>query len=190
MKKRLADLATIRTGFQFRGRVESDPTGNVRLIQIKDIDDERRIRTDALIPVQVDRPEPYLVQQGDVLFLARGHRQFATVIADPLQDAIATGFFFILTVDPKRVHSAYLTWCINQPEFQEAMRPFVRGSHMPLVSKTDFQELTIPVPPLDVQRRIVALNELLDRERRLTTAIQEKRSALVHALSQKAANRR
>jgi restriction endonuclease S subunit len=190
MKKRIASVADVHVGYQFRGKVEPDPRGNVRVIQIKDIDLNRRVRFDDLVRVRLDRPDPYLTEAGNVLFLARGHRQYAVVVTEPVQDVIATGFFFILRLKTTHLLPEFLAWSINQPKFQEAMRPFVRGSHMPLVSKTDFQELTVPVPSLNVQRRIVTLNDLLDQERKLTATLQEKRAALVHALSQKAAHRR
>src|SRR4051812_39072015 len=120
MKKQIKHLADVRAGYQFRGRVEPNRDGTVRVVQIKDITDQRRIRTDDLTPVKLDKPEAYLVQQGDILFLARGHRQFATVIVEPLANTIATGYFFILRLKTDRLLPPYLAWFMNQSEFQEA----------------------------------------------------------------------
>jgi restriction endonuclease S subunit len=183
MKKRIRDIAEIRTGYQFRGKVEPAEDANVAVIQIKDIDDRLNVRLDDLLPVRVDNPEPYLVSQGDVLFLSRGHRQYAAMISESVKDTIATGYFFILHPDERRIRPEFLAWSINQPEFQDALRPFTRGSHMPLVSKTDFQDLTILLPSMAVQDRILALNQLVDRERDLTAALQQKRGELVQAVS-------
>ena len=183
MKNRLRDIAEIRSGYQFRGKVSADEDANVTVIQIKDIDDRLNVRTDDLIPVKVDKPESYLVSQGDVLFLSRGHRQYAAVISEPVQDTIATGYFFILRPTTKLVQTEFLAWSINQSDFQEELRPFVRGSHMPLVSKTDFQDLLITLPPLAVQRQILQLQNLFDRERELTSALLQKRGELVQAIS-------
>lgn len=185
MKKRLKDLADFRIGYQFRGKVEPDPAGNVRVIQIKDIDADLRIRIDGLAPVKLDRPEPYLTQEGDVLFLSRGHRLYAVVVPATAPNTIATGYFFILRPKTRVVLPEYLAWSMNQGDFQEALRPFHRGSYIPMVSKTDVQDLLIRVPPLEVQRQILQLHALLDEERRLAASLQEKRTALIQAVSRK-----
>jgi restriction endonuclease S subunit len=183
LKKRIRDIAEIRTGFQFRGKVEVADDANVALIQIKDIDDRLKVQLQDLLPVKLDNPEPYLVTQGDVLFLSRGHRQYAAPVSEPVRNTVATGYFFILHPNQDMIRSDFLAWSINQPEFQDALRPFTRGSHMPLVSKSDFQDLTIGLPTMAVQDRILALQQLIDRERELTTDLQLKRGKLVGAIS-------
>jgi hypothetical protein len=188
MKKRLRDIADFRIGYQFRGKVKPDPTGAVRVVQIKDIDSDLRIRVPDLTPVSIDKPEPYLTQAGDVLFLNRGHRLYAVVVPELPPNTIATGYFFILRPNPRVMLPEYLAWSLNQPDFQDSLRPYHRGSHIPMVSRIDVEELKIQVPPLEVQRRILALNDLLDEERRLFAAIQEKRSLLVQAVSRKLMN--
>ncbi len=185
MKKKLKDLADIRTGYQFRGKVAASDQANVSVIQIKDVDDKLQVHVSDLVPVKVDKPEAYEVSQGDLLFLSRGHRQYAAEVTEPIRNTIVTGYFFILRPNTKLVEPSFLAWSINHAEFQEAMRPFVRGSHIPLISKADFQDLAIQVPPLAVQRRIIELHRLFDRERELTAAIQSKRGELLQAISRK-----
>ena len=185
MKKRLKSIAEIRTGYQFRGKVSADEDANVAVIQIKDIDERLSVRFDDLVSVKMDKPEPYLVSQGDVLFLSRGHRLYAALISEPVQDTVATGYFFILHPNQRLVRSDFLAWYMNQPDFQDGLRPFLRGSHMPLISKSDFQNLTIKVPPLAVQQRILQLRHLSDREQELASALQQKKAELVEAISRK-----
>lgn len=185
MKKRLKDIADFGIGYQFRGKVKPNPKGAVRVVQIKDIDNDLRIRVDDLVSVNVERPEPYLTQQGDVLFLSRGHRLYAVVVPEVMPNTIATGYFFILRPRDRLVLPEYLAWSMNEPAFQESLRPYLRGSHMPMVSRADVEDLRIHLPPLAVQERIIDLQRLFDRERELTTAIQQKREALLHAVSGK-----
>jgi hypothetical protein len=190
MKKRMRDIAEIRTGYQFRGKVEAADDANVAVIQIKDVDDRLKVRVEDLLPVKLDNPEPYLVTQGDVLFLSRGHRQYAATVSEPVRNTVATGYFFILSPDITLVRPDFLAWSINRTEFQDAVRPYTRGTHMPLVSKSDFQDLTITLPAMAVQDRILALQQLTDRERELTTALQLKRGKLVEAISRDLLNGR
>src|SRR5688572_28942269 len=100
-------------------------------------------------------------------------------------NTIATGYFFILRPRGRLVLPGYLAWSMNQPDLQEALRPYLRGSHMPMVSRADVEDLRIPLPPLDVQRQVLKLNDLLDQERRLSAAIQDRRGLLVQAVARK-----
>lgn len=187
LKLKLKEIADIQAGYQFRGRVEENPTGTVRLIQVKDIDDEHQLRTEDLMTVEPHRdPEPYLVSEGDVLFLSRGHHMGATAITEPLVNTIATGYFYILRVKQKMALPEFLGWYLNHPAFQDKLKPCVQGSNTPMVSRADFEQITIEIPPLEIQQKIVALNELVEKERRLLTRLQEKRAALVHAITMKA----
>lgn len=191
MKQRIRDIAEIRSGYQFRGKVEASDDPNVAVIQIKDLDDRLNARPgevvdiqfDDLVRVRLENPEPHFVRSGDVLFLSRGQRQIAAVISGPVTDTIATGYFFVLRPDTSIVRPGFLAWYINQADFQEELRPFVRGSHMSLVAKIDFQDLLITLPPLAVQEQILQLQNLFDREQELTSALQQKRGELVQAVS-------
>jgi hypothetical protein len=185
MKIRLRDVVELRTGYLFRGKVRPNPKGTVRVVQIKDVDAERRINVAGLDRVTIDKPELYLIEPGDVLFLSRGHRLYGTVVPQVKPNTIATGYFFIMRPKSAAVFPEYLAWTLNQASFQESLKPFHRGSHIPMVSRTDVENLKIELPPVEVQRRVMTLNELVDRERHLMTAIQEKRATVVQAVSRK-----
>jgi hypothetical protein len=184
-KLKLKDIADFRIGYQFRGKVKPDPAGKVRVIQIKDIDAELRVHVSDLVAVNIDRPEPYMTRQGDVLFLSRGHRLYSVVVPEVDPNTIATGYFFILRPKEQVVLPEFLVWSMNQPDFHERLRPFHRGSHMPMIAKTDVENIHIDVPPMDVQQQILALNGLLSEERRLSASILEKRTALIQSVLRK-----
>ena len=185
MKKRIKDIADLRVGYQFRGKVTLDPGSSLRVIQIKDIDPDLRIRVDDLANVHVDRPEPYVTQLGDVLFLSRGYRLYAVVVPEVQPNTVATGYFLILRPKGKVVLPEYLAWSMNQVGFQQSLRPYLRGSHMPMVSKADVEGLRIPLPAIVVQRQILRLNDLLDKERQLSAEIQDRRKLLIQAVARK-----
>ena len=198
MQAKLKNIAGIRNGYQFRGKVEpldleagaNMPPGVVRVIQIKDVDDDWRLHSDNLPAVRLDRaPEKYLAQQGDVLFLSRGQRLLATTITEPLHDTVATGYFFILRLKSDSVLPRYLAWAINQTPFQSVLRTFMKGTLQPLVSRKDIEDLCVEVPPLEVQEAIVAIDDLRVREQHLLAAIRSKRSQLIQAISVETARR-
>ena len=185
---KLKDLAEIQIGYQFRSRVDTVSDGNYRVVQIKDIDSVGKRSTKDLSRIMMKRPvEKYLIDEGDVLFLARGHRNFAIPILDDLHDVIAPGYFFILRPRQELVHPGFLAWYINQSPAQTFIQRIARtGTHMPVVTKTSLEILQIPVPPLDHQHTIVRAAELLDEEVALLERLIQKRKLLVESICLKA----
>lgn len=180
MKAPLHNLATIRSGYQFRGRVEAHALGDVAVIQVKDLREDAAIEADALVKVKLDKsPEPYQVTAGDVLFLSRGTRLIAAAIEQPLHRTIAPGYFFIIRVTDDRVLPAYLAWYINQTPAQNRLKPSHAGTHMPIVPKSAFDSLEIDLPPLNVQRAIVNIAALARRERQLAAELDRARQRLI-----------
>jgi restriction endonuclease S subunit len=199
VKKRLSEIVEIRNGYQFRGKVTpatpaitgrgKEPSGIVHVIQLKDIDDNRHLNTSYLVLVRLPgHLEKYEVRQDDVLFLARGQRLYATAIVEALRNTVATGYFFILR-PTAHVRSRYLAWYLNQPPFQSVLRTFMKGTHQPLVSRKDIENMEVEIPPLGVQEAIAALEDLRIIERQLSLSLQEKRTQLVRAISMQAARR-
>lgn len=180
---RIGEIVDIQAGYQFRGKVEPDLDGNVAILQIKDIEDRRRINPDTIDRIAFDKPyEQYLVHRGDVLFLSRGHRQFAVAVENELTDTIASGYFYILRLRSDRLGPNYLAWYINQPPFQSQLAPHTQGTHMPFVSQSAFQDLVVPIPPLAVQEKVVALADLAEQEQSIFAQLAAKRAALIQSM--------
>lgn len=177
---KLNNLADIQSGYQFRGRVEPHPQGDIAVIQVKDLRDNAGLRPDTLTKVKLDKAaEPYLIHDGDVLFLSRGHRLFAAAITSPLHRTIAPGYFFVIRLHDPRALPEYLAWYINQPPAQNRLKPSHAGTHMPIIPKWAFEELEIELPPIQIQQAIVALSRLSDRERQLSAELEATRRQLI-----------
>ena len=185
---RIGEIANIQTGYQFRGKVEPEADGKVALLQIKDIEDRRRVTPETIDRIEFEKAyDQYLIHPGDILFLSRGHKQFALAIEDEMPDTIASGYFYILRLVTDHLRPAFLAWYINQAPFQAQLAQLSQGSHMPFVSKTEFQDLPVATPPLELQDTIVALSDLSEQEHTILTELAEKRAALIQALTMAAA---
>jgi hypothetical protein len=189
MSRRIAEIAEVRAGYPFRGRVVADPGGNARVVQIRDLDDDGQIRLGQLVTVKAANLENYRFRPRDVLFLARGERRFAIPLPDQTGDALIAASYFFVIRPGAEIDARYLVWVMNQPDFQEAMRVFVKGSSLPQITKTDLLDLPIDVPPLATQQRIVMAHRLMEKERRLMDQIWTKRSALLRAVARNESER-
>ena len=83
--QKLNELVTMQSGYQFRGRVENDPKGDGRLIQLKDITGGEQIQflpNLALIKTK-SIGQQYVLQDGDLLIPNRGKNTLANLIKAP-----------------------------------------------------------------------------------------------------------
>ncbi|MBC7932024.1 MAG: restriction endonuclease subunit S [Rubrivivax sp.] len=179
MKSQLRDIANIRSGYPFRGRVEPALDGEFRVVQIKDISQNARLESGDMLRIDLpDVRHDYLLKTGDVLFASRGTRKQAVVIDDDLENTtFGTQFFAIEARDG--VLPAYLAWYINQQPAQRYLEEHSMGSNVRIVTKEALSRMPIQMPPLDVQRKVVEVHRLSLKEKELMRAIETKRSQLV-----------
>lgn len=189
MKTHVADIADINIGYQFRAKIEPAADGAYPVIQIRDFDEHRFLNTDGLMRVEIDKPaEQYQIRRGDVLFLSRGHRNWAAPIVHDLNNAIAVSHFFVLKIKSADVLPEYLAWYINQAPAQEYLHSNARhGTHMPLVPMSAFKGLTVEIPSVETQKKIVELHKLMEKEKKLLIELEGKRSRLISEACLKAA---
>jgi len=192
MKTKLVSVAEVQIGYQALKRIDPDPQGTHAIIQVKDINNKQELDTSDLYPFIPERePERYQVDKGDVLFMSRGRNNLAYPVRWGLRNTLAASTFFILRLRSESVLPEYLAWAINQPPMQAKLKERTHATTtVPLIPKADFEALKIDVPPLELQRKIVALNDLLVKERELTDRLLEKRAHLIQAVSLGAVGRK
>lgn len=117
------------------------------------------------------------LRQHDVLLTTSGDPgQVALITATPEQITCATNFVRVLRFDPERVLPGYAYHYLSSVPFRSAIAPFVRGTTLKNLSTREaFQAVTVPVPPIEEQRRIAAI---LDHAYRLRRSVIEKLEAL------------
>ena len=179
--QRLKNIAEVQIGYQATGRMMHHGDGTHRLIQLKDVRGDRIQTSDLIAFVPKRDPQPYLVGPGDILFVARGRKNQAVLSTERLENVLAVSNFYIIRAGPA-VLPEYLCWHLGQPAAQDHIRSRVHGSGIKMIKKSDLLELLVPVPPLDVQRKVVAVARLAGEEERLTQAISNKRQELAAAL--------
>ena len=75
----------------------------------------------------------------------------------------------------------YLAWAINQDPFQALIDSVSSGTAVPQITKSNLAELSIDVPEIQTQDRIVAIDVLMKRERALMQTLRDRRTALLRA---------
>lgn len=167
----VADLATVRTGYPFRGPIAEAHSGGVLVAQMKDIDPAAGLQWKAVVRTELTgRKEPDWLQADDILFVPRGQRFFACSIGPPPGLAVCGPHLVLLRLRPgARVNSDFLAWQINQPPVQKQLRVAAEGTNQLSVRISEIEGLRLAVPPIEQQLRIVGLADAAVRERGLLT---------------------
>jgi hypothetical protein len=189
LKTMIKNIACTWVGYQPKGRAEHDDGGTHRLIQIKDFQEDGSIEFDRLSWIVPDRaPGRLEVQNGDVLFSARGKYNAAYALAEVPAHTLAGGNFFVVRLKRRDLLPEYLAWSLNQPVMQDEIRSRMMGTNIPYISKKAFEQLEVSVPPLETQRKICELMRLQKQEQRLLAKLSAKREQLVQAVCCRAAH--
>lgn len=180
MKSDLTAFAEVQAGHPFRGSVPEDPNGNTYALQMRDVSPEGGVAWAGLVRTSLDgRKSPVWLQPGDVIFVARGMRNYAICLIDVPQPAVCSQYFFLLRVKSTGLLPEFLAWQINRAPAQRYLAKNAEGTDQLSIRRGVLEALPIVVPPLAQQHRIVALAKDASRERQvLTTLIRNREQQL------------
>ena len=171
------------SGPTLRERLSDFPAGDIVVLQMKDVSQTDYSITDA--PQKISDigflPHHYL-QKGDILFLRAGANNFAVYYDGKFPLAVASSMFFVLRPLRNDVLSEYVAFFINQPIAQAKLHPVKAGTSVTNVAKAMLEQLDIPLPPVEVQKKIVNAHKQLLLEKALSENIIRNKSMLLNSI--------
>lgn len=196
--KLLGEVADIQTGYTFREKVEEvSKSGNAHVAQIKDVrglweeTHSSLLRPEQLPQIRWQGKDKAFVYPGSVLLPARGSKggyfRASCLISDEEDrlPMVVSSQFLVMT--PKEsVLPEFLCWSLNRPALQYWLAEGAgsQGSSIVMLNISIVKKLTLEIPSLEVQKKIVHLNQLWDREQRLTHALLKNREAMLQGMFQ------
>lgn len=184
MDKSLTDCADVQAGHPFRGSVPEDPDGNAYALQMRDVRPEGGVAWEGLTRTSLERHKNAVwLQRGDVVFVARGMRNYALCLEDVPVPAVCSQYFFLLRVKSPVLLPEFLAWQINRAPAQRYLAKNAEGSDQLSIRRGVLEALPIAVPPLKQQHRIVALSRDAVLERQVLEALIRNREQQLDALA-------
>ena len=197
--KKLGEIANIRTGYTFRDKVEEvSNAGNAHVAQITEVRAFwEETNSSLLYPRQLPKihwqgKEKMFVYPGSVLLPARGSKggyfRASCLIPDEEEQlpVVVSSQFLVMT--PKEsVLPEFLCWSLNRPALQYWLSEGAgsQGTSIVMLNMKTVKELTIEVPSLETQKKILHLNRLWESEGQLTNALLKNRETMVNGMFQK-----
>lgn len=186
----IGNLTTLQSGYPFRGSIEESTDGDTLAVQMKDVDPDHGVNWSGVMRTTLaGRKQPDWLKAGDVLFVSKGARFYAVCIDAPPTPAVCSPHFFHLQVAPQvPLLPAFLAWQINQPPFQRQLHQAAEGSSQLSIRRPVLESLSLCVPSLADQQRIVALADLARQERQALHQLIHNRELQLQALAESLAH--
>jgi len=180
--KKLQNLIEVQSGYRTRHKVMEDPFGTHRLLQSRDIQDSLINWQEALCFNPEGDPKRYLIQPQDILFTARGYKNIAYYVPDVPDNLLASSSFYIIRVTSLLIVPGFLGWWLNQAKAQAFFAQFQVRSGFIYMSKKNLNQLQVPLPKLDTQKRIAELQRLRLKEQSLVKEINQRKAQLIKSV--------
>jgi len=181
----LLELAEIRHGYQFRKKIGNVPNGSIKVVQMANIINGKRINYQNLAKTSENgfRPEHFLKKE-DILFCARGVNNYALFIDEDIENTIAISQFFIIRTNKEKLLPAYLAWYLGQPKAVAHFKANTLMSTVPLINTKTIKSIKIPVPQIEKQKTIAEVYKLKEKERELIVQIISKKEKMLNRMLQ------
>jgi restriction endonuclease S subunit len=171
----LGDVATLDSGYSFRGKIEGTSPENLPVVQMKDLTDDNRVSLEKAVHVYHELyDEKFMLRQGDLVFRSRGRVPEVALVEEAIEEALLVAP--LIRIRPGgEILPEYLRWVINREASQNFLKAHMRGTGSKMINKQSLSELPIDLPPLAMQKKIVAVVNAAWREQKLLKQIADKR---------------
>lgn len=179
MKIKLRDIAQIQFGYYAQPSVN----GVIPYLQARQFDELGQFlgENDTFLE-QDEKVNTNLLKDGDILFVSKGFRFFASEYKKEWGNVVASSIFFIIKPDITRVLPSFLTTVLNMPKNLLYFQQSGAGSSIPSIRKGELADFTFKLIPIEQQYKIVELRELYLRDIELTQRLIKQKQSLFDAV--------
>ena len=151
----LGELLTAKPQYGASERaVNGDPNTDCRYIRITDLDDYGNLLNDDWQTAE-EIDFKYLLEENDVLFARSGSTGRAFLYNRFFGQSIFAGYLIRFKFDPAKVNPSFVFHYTLTKIYKLWVYSVQRTTVQANINSKEFQSLEIPLPPLDVQNRIV-----------------------------------
>jgi Type I restriction modification DNA specificity domain len=168
--------ATLKEIVQIQYGIFAQPhhQGEVIYLQARHFDQDGKLTADLLPELEATKSVArHLLVPGDLLFCARGSRNFATVMPTDMPPAVASTSFMILRTEKKDFAKPdFIAWWLNLPTTKAKLSAKAQGTAIASIDKTALLELEINLPSLEKQQTIVNIDRLAKRAKQISAKLE------------------
>ncbi len=184
---KLSDIVELKNGLNY---TKSSTGEIIRIVGVKDFQNYFSPKIDELETVQIDGKlsAGYLIRNDDILVVrSNGSKSLVgrCILVKGLdsQQTSFSGFTIRIRVKTENILPIFLCYLLRSETVRTKMMTDSKGSNIQSISQDAVLRLTVPVPPLAEQQRIVAeiaaLEERIAASRRVLAEAPQRRQAIL-----------
>lgn len=177
--QKLHKIADIRFGVLYPAGAK----GEVHYLQVGDISESGHISVRQPVFVGGEVSPADFLKPGDVLLPAKGSKLLAAAVSAAFGNnkAAASPSLFVIRVTNESVLPEYVQWFLNQPRSQWNLKKGAGGTNISSLSIKYIRNFKIKIPDLAVQKKLIALKRLQEREADILEQLRAGRDKLILA---------
>jgi restriction endonuclease S subunit len=169
---KLKNIASIQSGLYQK----PDPLGVVLYLQARHFDELGEF--DQLAQpecVSGSSIEKHILKNNDILFAAKGAKNFAAVYRQEAGEAVASSSLFVIRIHKTMlsvVLPEFLQWYLNSIDGQNFIKFHVKGTAIQSIPISVLGDMEFTIPRIEQQEKIIKVQALRLREKYLLTEIE------------------
>lgn len=186
MHKKMSEISNITPGYTFRKSIEENLNGDIFVLQAKNIVSNQDIKNvEEFIKISSDTIRyPYYLEHNDVLIVSRSSAPGyfrSSVFTSENKKVIASSSVHIIRIKDVTVLPKYISLYLNSQEGQKlVLEKASGGSYLKTILIRNLMEIEIPIPPIQIQKTIIALSENIKRQEEIFKRKQEIEQVIIN----------
>lgn len=184
---RLSDIADIRLGHPFRGTVKQYDNGDVNVVQVRDTEPTGEINQYTMVETVLNtKKQPDWLQNGDVLFVAKGAKHYSVLVEQILERTVCSPHFFMVRLKPEFkdvIVAEFLCWQLNQQPAQRYFKATAEGSMYLSIRRQVLENVPIKLLKFEKQKQLAAMHRCGVREQKVLQKLIENRQQQLEAIA-------
>ena len=173
LTKQLSQIGKCKNGINFH---KSEIGNTVNCLTVKDFENNQVINdTTRLAKIKLSNlpSNDYFLNNGDIVFVrSNGNKSLVgrSVLIFPNNNpTLFSGFCIRFRKDSKRLESVYLLWLLKNESIRMKMRG--RGVNIQNLNQQIINNLSIPVPPIELQKEFASFVQQVDKSKVVNASI-------------------
>ena len=181
----LKHIANIAAGFPLRGAADALQKGDAHFVQMRNVKPGEGIDWESVARVTLPtKRKPNWLKEGDVIFAARGAKNYAVTVKEYPRQSVCSPHFFVIRINNwEKILPDFLAWQINQKPAQDYFQRAATGSYILNIRRQAIEGLEIVIPPLYKQEMIIALWDMALKEHQILNKLVENRNEQLEAIA-------
>lgn len=181
-QEQLSDLASFTYGYTDKAK----DSGDFRFIRITDIDENGMLKTeDAKYITSSKDAERYLLNKDDLVMARTGATYGKTLLIQENMSAVYASFLIKISLDKNVINPRFYWYFTRTHLYWDQANKYVSTGGQPQFNSRAVGKVKIPIPPLDIQKKICDMLDIFDLQTRqivflLSKEIEERKEQFVY----------